>query len=287
MAKGESQGSSRDESRRVDERRVRNLTISLSKANRFWPFWVLLSLAAHGLILVVPQGVVEKEVEIVVEEPAEILVSDLPVLPAPQQQEPAPEPEVEPEPGVEPPKKLAPPPAPVAPPPAPPPQPIYIPVPQPIPGPEAEPELEPEPEPESEPEPEPELEPEPEPEPDVVLEGGLLVPFSEDFPVLAGSEPGCFQLENCRIISNQGSPRQLAKKFQEELADRYEVEQREDLSESGYEVFELRQKGEPDADFHYLSLFSEGPGKVVYTITQEPIRLNELRDLETVPEGPV
>ena len=113
----------------------------------------------------------------------------------------------------------------------------------------------------------------------------MLVPFTEDFPVLAGSESGCFQVENCRRISNQGSPRQIAKQFEVELAAQYEVEQRDDLSESGYEVFELRKKDEPDAELQYLSIFSEGIGSAVYTITQQPIRLDELRDIETPSKG--
>ena len=112
---------------------------------------------------------------------------------------------------------------------------------------------------------------------EVTLEAGLLIPFSADFPELEGSTNGCFQLENCRRVENQGSPRQIGQQLKVKLEDAYDVTARDDLSESGYEVFEIRTKNIPDAQVQYLSIFSDQLGSAVYTLTQEPIRLEELR----------
>ena len=256
------------------------------------------------MLILVPQKPVEEESSAQAgNEPQEIGVTDLPRSRSPQEKadsvtEAVLEPDVTPEPKIPPPVPTLLPPVPAAAPePVSEPEPEPEPAPEPEPEAEAEPELEPEaepalePEPEAEPEPkpeseseaepEPELEPQPEPEPgaEITLEGGLLIPFAADFPELEGSTDGCFRLENCRRIENQGSPRQIGQRLEAKLEDLYDVTARDDLSESGYEVFELRKKDIPEAQVHYLSIFSDQLGSAVYTLTQEPIRLEDLRQL--------
>ncbi|MEO1404107.1 MAG: hypothetical protein AAFV72_23050 [Cyanobacteria bacterium J06635_1] len=136
---------------------------------------------------------------------------------------------------------------------------------------------------------EPELEPTPEPTPEptstpsptpVALEAGVVVPFRDDFPHPAGSTAGCFKLENCRRLDNIGSYRQTAQYLVAQLeAQGYHVTPREDTDDTGVELYEIIQTDDLEGEVQYLSIFSDGIGSAVYTITQEILSLEELREL--------
>ncbi|MEM9216015.1 MAG: hypothetical protein AAGD25_16920 [Cyanobacteria bacterium P01_F01_bin.150] len=293
----------------------RKVSSGPSNANVFWLFCLLVSLIAHGLVLLVPRASIETEIaetevepeDTLEEKPSEIVVSNLPASPPPKNQ-----PDTQSEQLEE--NQLQQTQAPNQPiiQPVPVPQPIYIHVPQPIvespaelesklepkpndPNSDLETQLDPDPDPLVDPNPDldplPLVDPNPDPDPladpnpDIVLEGGLLVPFTHDSLVLEGSESGCFKLENCRRVSGQGTHRAVGRQLAEQLTDEYEVDEQDDLE--GYIVLELRKKGDPNSEVQYLSVFSEGLGTVVYVLTQEMVSLDTLRDLETDLDKPV
>lgn len=171
--------------------------------------------------------------------------------------------------------------------PLPPPQPTTAPPPEPTPtpvsvAPQPTPQLAPappppvaEPEPAAEPTPEPTPTPSPEP-----VEAGIVIPFRDDFPHPAGSTAGCFALQNCRRLENISSYRQTARDLVAQLeAQGYHVTPRDDTDNTGLELYEIVEADDPDGVVQYLSIFSDGIGSAVYTITQEIISLEELREL--------
>ncbi|MEO0457426.1 MAG: hypothetical protein AAF152_12725 [Cyanobacteria bacterium P01_A01_bin.114] len=149
--------------------------------------------------------------------------------------------------------------------------------PQPAPPPTTTPE--PIPEPTSEPAPEPTPEPTPTPSP-ATVEAGIVIPFRDDFPHPVGSTAGCFALQNCRRLENIGSYRQTAQDLVAQLeAQGYQVTHRDDADNTGLKLYEIIDTRDPDGTVQYLSIFSDGIGSAVYTITQEIISLEELREL--------
>ncbi|MEM8804886.1 MAG: hypothetical protein AAGF01_02405 [Cyanobacteria bacterium P01_G01_bin.38] len=130
---------------------------------------------------------------------------------------------------------------------------------------------------------EPAAEPTPEPTPALgpePVEAGIVMPFRDDFPHPAGSTAGCFALQNCRRLENISSYRQTAQDLVALLeAQGYQVTPRDDADDTGLQLYEIVEADSPDGAVQYLSVFSDGIGSAVYTITQEIISLEELREL--------
>jgi len=151
-------------------------------------------------------------------------------------------------------------------------------------SPPAPPEI-PEPEPpqalDPEPEPEPPVQPEPAPsvnEPPAT-EGPLMV-YGDDFPHPEEAEGGCFGFSACRRVSGAGTYRSVARSLIANLENQgYEVSLRDDLEDTGRNVYELSP---PDAGAatQYLMVFSDHDGSAIYVMSDQILTLNELRTMQ-------
>ena len=113
-------------------------------------------------------------------------------------------------------------------------------------------------------------------------EAGIAVQFSHNFPHLAGSQAGCYGLQNCRIAEGHNY-RAAAQKIIDELeAQGYELtlyEGNDDSDVRNHRIYEMRLSS--NAEVEYLNLFGEDFTTVIYVVTPRLITKAELQTLET------
>lgn len=107
----------------------------------------------------------------------------------------------------------------------------------------------------------------------------LQIPFA-NFPDLAGAQVGCFGSESCRQVSDGVPFRNAAQTLEQQMvAQGYEVSERDDLSDTGQKIYQLKAQ---DGATRYLSVLSSAVGATIYLISPEPVTLNDLQQTETV-----
>lgn len=122
------------------------------------------------------------------------------------------------------------------------------------------------------------------PQPDPIVEqtppaANLQIPFA-NFPDLAGAQAGCFGSGNCRQVSNGIPFRNAAQTLEQQMvAQGYEVSERDDLSETGQKIYQLKAQ---DGTMRYLSVLSSAVGATIYILSPEPATLNDLQQTETL-----
>ncbi|MEL6399286.1 MAG: hypothetical protein AAFR26_09395 [Cyanobacteria bacterium J06626_4] len=107
---------------------------------------------------------------------------------------------------------------------------------------------------------------------------GPLVGYSDTFPHAAGAESGCFGLGDCRRVVGGGNHRAVAASLINDLENEgYSVDQRDDLDDTGRNVYEVISPGATTTQ--YLIVFSDGLESAVYVMSDEIITLAELQEL--------
>ena len=111
------------------------------------------------------------------------------------------------------------------------------------------------------------------------LSQGAVMLLGEDFPDLAGAQPGCYGLAGCRQLS--GNYRAAAKQLLAQLkAQGYQLTEREDIDNAGHRVFEAIAPNQPD-EIYYLNVFSPDAGSTVYVMARDILSLRELEALSS------
>jgi hypothetical protein len=107
----------------------------------------------------------------------------------------------------------------------------------------------------------------------------LQIPFA-NFPNLAGAQSGCFGSENCRQVSDGTPFRSAAQTLEQQMvAQGYQVSEREDLSDTGQKIYQLKAQ---DGSTRYLNVLSSDVGSTIYLLSPEAITLSDLQQVETV-----
>lgn len=107
-----------------------------------------------------------------------------------------------------------------------------------------------------------------------------LMGYSETFPHVEGAEGGCFGMAECRRVSNGDRYRQVAEAIVDDLAAQgYQVDLRDDLDDTGRNVYELIAPDRQD-EVTFLIVFSDIDGSAVYVMSDEIMTLNDLRSLQ-------
>lgn len=227
--------------------------------------WMLLSLALHGLVLMLPLVPASApEPEEAVEESITVDLTELPPTALPIAPPPVPPPTVAPTP---PPSTSVPTPAPPNPqvaiaPPSPEAPPPIAPTPSPQPTPAASPT------PQTSPTPLPSPTPQPSPTP---LPSPTPTPFA-DFPHAEGAVQGCHDSEQCWQVADT-QWRSLSRSLSEQLtAENYQLRELDLGDDAGRRVYELT---DPAGEISYLSLISTLQG-TVYLLTSEPLTGEEM-----------
>lgn len=108
---------------------------------------------------------------------------------------------------------------------------------------------------------------------------GPLMSYGDTFPHFQGAVEGCFGFNQCRRVSGAGSYRSVARSLISDLeAQGYDVDLRDDLEDTGRNVYELMPPG-GDA-IQYLLVFSDSDGSAVYVISDTIMTLNDLQALQ-------
>jgi hypothetical protein len=107
----------------------------------------------------------------------------------------------------------------------------------------------------------------------------LQIPFA-NFPNLAGAQAGCFGSENCRQVSDGTPFRSAAQTLEQQMvAQGYQVSERDDLSDTGQKIYQLKAQ---DGTIRYLNVLSSDVGSTIYLLSPEAITLSDLQQVETV-----
>lgn len=119
------------------------------------------------------------------------------------------------------------------------------------------------------PSPEPIASPDPVPPPSI--------PFA-DIPLVAGAQTGCFGLGTCHQVVGTNF-RTTGQTLEGQLkAQGYTIKSRDDLEETGREVYEISKNQET----RYLNVLSSDLGSTIYLVTTQPITLDNLQNSETL-----
>lgn len=106
----------------------------------------------------------------------------------------------------------------------------------------------------------------------------IVAPFA-NFPHLANAQPGCFNQTtgDCRQVS--GNFRQVSQSLRDQLSNQgYEVKQRDDLEETGRQVYEVSQENTT----RYLSVISSDLAGTAYILADEPVTQADIEQIGTV-----
>jgi hypothetical protein len=107
----------------------------------------------------------------------------------------------------------------------------------------------------------------------------LQIPFA-NLPNLAGAQAGCFGSENCRQVSDGTPFRNAAQTLEQQMtAQGYQVSERDDLSDTGQKIYQLKAQ---DGATRYLNVLSSDVGSTIYLLSPEPITLRDLQQVDTV-----
>lgn len=103
------------------------------------------------------------------------------------------------------------------------------------------------------------------------------LPFA-DIPLLSGAQTGCFGLGTCHQVDGTNF-RATGQALEEQLqAQGYRIKARDDLEETGRQVYELSKGNET----RFLNILSSDLGSTIYLVTTQPITLNNLQNSETL-----
>lgn len=106
----------------------------------------------------------------------------------------------------------------------------------------------------------------------------VVAPFAS-FPHLAQAQPGCFNQAagDCRQVS--GNFRQVSQALTDQLSQQgYAVKQRDDLEETGRQVYEVTKDGAT----RYLSVISSDLSGTAYILADEPVTQTDIEQVGTV-----
>lgn len=116
-------------------------------------------------------------------------------------------------------------------------------------------------------------------EPEDPVDEGPLMGYGDRFPHYAGAVGGCFGLSECRQVSGVGSYRTVARSLIAGLEEQgYLVELRDDLEDTGRNVYELTPPG-PGTTRQFLMVFSNTDGSAIYVMSPDVMTLDELKAL--------
>ena len=115
-------------------------------------------------------------------------------------------------------------------------------------------------------------------------EAGIAFQFSNDFPHLAGSQAGCYGLENCRTAEGQNYVDAV-----QEIRDNLEAQGyvltryagNDDSDVRNHRIYEMRLPNNPETEVKYLNVFGEGLKTAIYIITIRIVTQDELQTLAT------
>ncbi|MDV3349103.1 hypothetical protein QGP82_10405 [Leptothoe sp. LEGE 181152] len=117
-------------------------------------------------------------------------------------------------------------------------------------------------------------------------EAGIAFQFGNDFPHLAGSQAGCYGLENCRTAEGQNyidAVQDITNRLEAQGYELTPYEGNDDSDVRNHRIFEMRL---PDkAEIKYLNVFGEGLRTAIYIITPRIITQQELQTLGDSPQG--
>ncbi|MEM1255582.1 MAG: hypothetical protein AAGI69_24350 [Cyanobacteria bacterium P01_H01_bin.21] len=119
-------------------------------------------------------------------------------------------------------------------------------------------------------------------------EAGIAFQFSNDFPHLAGSQVGCYGLENCRMAEGQNYVDAV-----QEIRDNLEAQGyvltryqgNDDSDVRNHRIYEMRLPENPETEVKYLNVFGEGLKTAIYIITTRIVTQDELQTLGTSSQG--
>lgn len=130
--------------------------------------------------------------------------------------------------------------------------------------------------------PTPAIEPSAQPSPTASLlpppQNRVVAPFAS-FPHLDGSQPGCFNQSagDCQQVA--GNFRQVSQALTAQLSSQgYDVKQRDDLEETGRQVYEVTK----DEVTQYLSVISSDLAGTAYILAHEPVTQADIEQIGTV-----
>lgn len=119
-------------------------------------------------------------------------------------------------------------------------------------------------------------------------EAGIAFQFSNDFPHLAGSQVGCYGLENCRMAEGQNYVDAV-----QEIRDNLEAQGyvltrylgNDDSDVRNHRIYEMRLPDNPETEVKYLNVFGEGLKTAIYIITTRIVTQEELQALGASSQG--
>lgn len=114
---------------------------------------------------------------------------------------------------------------------------------------------------------------------------GPLIEYGDRFPHFDGAVGGCFGLSECRQVSDIGNYRTVARSLISGLEDQgYTVELRDDLEDTGRNVYELTPPGNGSTR-QFLLVFSNTDGSAIYVMSPDVMTLDELKSLSAQGGG--
>lgn len=114
---------------------------------------------------------------------------------------------------------------------------------------------------------------------------GPLIEYGDRFPHFDGAVGGCFGLSECRQVSDIGNYRTVARSLIAGLEDQgYTVELRDDLEDTGRNVYELIPPGNGSTR-QFLLVFSNTDGSAIYVMSPDVMTLDELKSLSAQRGG--
>ena len=106
----------------------------------------------------------------------------------------------------------------------------------------------------------------------------IVAPFAS-FPHMADAQPGCFNQSagDCQQVS--GNFRQVSQALRDQLNSQgYDVKQRDDLEETGRQVYEVTK----DGNTRFLSVISSDLAGTAYILAAEPVTQADVEQIGTV-----
>jgi hypothetical protein len=109
---------------------------------------------------------------------------------------------------------------------------------------------------------------------------GPLLSYGEQFPHFEGATSGCLGLGECRQVTGVGTYREVADSLIAGLENQgYGVDLRDELEDTGRNVYELTPPGDGAAKQFLLVFQGEELGSAIYVMSPEIMTLDELKSL--------
>ena len=113
-------------------------------------------------------------------------------------------------------------------------------------------------------------------------EAGIAFQFNSDFPHLAGSQAGCYGLENCRTAEGQNyvdAVQEIRSRLEAQGYTLTLYEGNDDSDVRNHRIYEMRLPEDSDTEVKYLNVFGEGLKTAIYIITTRIVTQDELETL--------